>query len=66
MTDRYTVYTKVLKVLKQMLQMEDRRHMVTLAMMVAGIVTGRNAQLSAMSRVFLLLVAVIIEVPRKQ
>ena len=49
MTDRYTVYTKVLKVLKQMLQMEDRRHMVTLAMMVAGIVTGRNAQLSTMS-----------------
>ena len=49
MTDRYTVYTKVLKVLKQMLQMEDRRHMVTLAMMVAGIVTGRNAQLSAIS-----------------
>jgi hypothetical protein len=49
MTDRYTVYIKVLKALKQMLQMEDRRHMVTLAMMVAGIVTGRNAQLSAMS-----------------
>jgi NADH:ubiquinone oxidoreductase subunit K len=49
MTDRYTVYTKVLKVLKQMLQMQDQRHMVTLAMMVAGIVTGRNAQLSAMS-----------------
>jgi hypothetical protein len=49
MTDRYRVYTKVLKVLKQMLQMRDQRHLVTLAMMVAGIVTGRNAQLSAMS-----------------
>jgi hypothetical protein len=49
MTDRYTVYTKVLKVLKEMVKMEDQRHVVTLAMMVAGIVTGRNAQLSAMS-----------------
>jgi hypothetical protein len=49
MTDRYIVYTKVLKVLKQMVKMEDPRHVVTLAMMVAGIVTGRNAQLSAMS-----------------
>jgi hypothetical protein len=49
MTDRHTVYTKVLKVLKQMLPMQDQRHMITLAMMVAGIVTGRNAQLSAVS-----------------
>jgi len=49
MTDRYTVYTKVLIVLKQMLQMKDRRYIVTLAMLVAGIVTGRNAQLSAIS-----------------
>jgi len=49
MTDHNTVYTKVLKILKQMTKMENQRHMVTLAMMVAGIVTGRNAQLSAMS-----------------
>lgn len=49
MTDRYTVYKKVLKMLKQMTTMEKQKHMVTLAMMIAGIVTGRNAQLSAMS-----------------
>lgn len=49
MTDRSKVYTKVLIMLKQMTKMENQRHMVTLAMMVAGIVTGRNAQLSAMS-----------------
>lgn len=49
MTDRYIVYTKVLKMLKQMITLEPRGHLVTLAMMIAGIVTGRNAQLSAMS-----------------
>jgi len=49
MTDRYTVYTKVLKMLKQMIKIEPRGHLVTLAMMIAGIVTGWNAQLSAMS-----------------
>ena len=49
MTDRYTVYTKVLKMLKQMITIEPRGHLVTLAMMIAGIVTGRNAQLAAMS-----------------
>ena len=49
MTDRYTVYTKVLKMLKQMITIGSRGHLVTLAMMIAGIVTGRNAQLSAMS-----------------
>jgi hypothetical protein len=35
--------------LKQMTSMKDERHLITLAMMVAGIVTGRNAQLSAVS-----------------
>ena len=49
MIDRYQVYTKVLKMLKQMMAMEKQKHMVTLAMMIAGIVTGRNAQLSAIS-----------------
>jgi hypothetical protein len=49
MTDHNTVYTKVLKMLKQMTKMANQRHMVTLAMMIAGIVTGRNAQLSAVS-----------------
>jgi len=43
MTDHYTVYTKVLNMLKQMMTMAHRGHMVTLAMMIAGIVTGRNA-----------------------
>ena len=49
MTDRYTIYTKVLKMLNQMIKIEPRGHLVTLAMMIAGIVTGRNAQLSVMS-----------------
>ncbi|MHC4537282.1 MAG: IS4 family transposase [Planctomycetota bacterium] len=49
MTDRHKVYTKVLKSLKQMMQMYHQGHLVTLAMMITGIVMGRNAQLSAMS-----------------
>ena len=49
MTDRYKVYTKVLKTLKQLMQMKHQGHVVTLAMMVAGIVMGRKAQLSVMS-----------------
>ena len=49
MADRYTVYPKVLKMLKQMITIEPRGYLVTLAMMIAGIVAGRNAQLSAMS-----------------
>jgi len=49
MTDRHKVYTKVLKSLKQMMQMHHQGHLVTLAMMITGIVMGRNAQLSAMS-----------------
>ncbi len=49
MTDRYKVYTKVLKVLKEMLTLSYPGHVLTLAMMIAGIVTGRNAQLSSVS-----------------
>lgn len=49
MTDRYRVYTKVLKVLKEMLTLSHPGHVLTLAMLIAGIVTGRNAQLSSVS-----------------
>ena len=49
MTDRYKVYTKVLKVLKEMLSLSHPGHVLTLAMLIAGIVTGRNAQLSSVS-----------------
>jgi len=49
MTDRHKVYTKVGKTLKQMMQMDHQGHLVTLAMMITGIVIGRNAQLSVMS-----------------
>jgi hypothetical protein len=49
MTDRYQVYTKVLKVLNEMLTLSHPGHVLTLAMMIAGIVISRNAQLSSMS-----------------
>ena len=49
MTDRHKVYTKVLRVLKQMVRFPRQGHLVTLAMMISGIVTGRRAQLSAIS-----------------
>lgn len=49
MTDRHRVYTKVKKILKQMLKMEHQGQVVTLAMMISGIVMSRNAQLSVMS-----------------
>ncbi len=49
MTDRYQVYTKVLKVLRGMIKMSHSGHLVTLAMMIAGIVVSRNAQLSTVS-----------------
>ena len=49
MTDRYQVYTKVLKVLKEMLTLSHPGHVLTLAMLIAGIVTGRNAQLTSVS-----------------
>ena len=49
MTDCYRVYTKVKKMLKQMMKLDNQGQVVTLAMMIAGIVMSRNAQLSAMS-----------------
>ena len=49
MTDRYQVYTKVLKVLKEMLSLSHPGHVLTLAMLIAGIVISRKAQLSAVS-----------------
>jgi hypothetical protein len=49
MTDRYQVYRKVLKVLKGMLQMSHPGHLVTLAMLIAGIVVSRHAQLARIS-----------------
>jgi hypothetical protein len=49
MTDRYQVYTKVLKVLRGMIKLSHPGHLVTLAMMIAGIVVSRNAQLSSVS-----------------
>ena len=49
MTDRYKVYKKVLKVLKEMLKLSHPGHVVTLAMLIAGIVMSRNAQLSSVS-----------------
>ena len=49
MTDRHRVYTKVLKMLKQMLELSHQGHVVTLAMMITGIVMGHKAQLSVMS-----------------
>lgn len=49
MTDCYRVYTKVKKMLKQMMKLDHQGQVVTLAMMISGIVLGRKAQLSAMS-----------------
>lgn len=49
MTDHMKVYTKVLKTLKRDLRMFHQGYVVTLAMMIAGIVLGKKAQLSAMS-----------------
>ncbi len=49
MTDHMKVYTKVLKTLKRDLRMFHQGYIVTLAMMIAGIVLGKKAQLSAMS-----------------
>ena len=48
-TDRRKVYTKVVKTLKQMMEMSHQGHLVTLAMMITGIVLSRDAQLSQMS-----------------
>ena len=49
MTDRYTVFIKVLKMLRQMITIDPRRHMLTPAMMIVGIATGQNPQVSAIS-----------------
>jgi hypothetical protein len=49
MTDRYRVYTKVKKTLKTMMKLDHQGQVVTLAMMIAGIVLSRKAQLSEMS-----------------
>ena len=49
MTDQYRVYTKVKKMLKQMMKLHHPGEVVTLAMMISGIVLSRKAQLSAMS-----------------
>lgn len=49
MSDRYRVYSTVLQTLKKWLPTQKQGHVVTLCMMIAGIVMGKNAQLSAMS-----------------
>lgn len=49
MTDRYKVYTKVKKTLKQFVSLHHPGHVVTLAMMITGIVMSKKAQLSEMS-----------------
>ncbi len=49
MTDKMKVYTKVLKMMKQMLPTSSENQVIVLAMLVAGIVTGRKAQLSEIS-----------------
>lgn len=49
MTDRYKVYTKVLNTLKQNVKLDHPGHVATLAMMIAGIVISKKAQLSEMS-----------------
>jgi hypothetical protein len=49
MTDRYRVYTKVLKTLKSIVTLHHPGHVVTLAMMITGIVLSKKAQLSEMS-----------------
>jgi hypothetical protein len=42
-------YLKVLKVLKGMIKLSHPGHLVTLAMMIAGIVVSRNARLTSVS-----------------
>jgi len=49
MSDKRKVYTQVLKTLKKLMPTIKQCYVVTLAMMVSGIVTGKKAQLSAMS-----------------
>jgi hypothetical protein len=49
MTEKRKVYTKIMQKLKKMMPQAPQNQMVTVAMMVAGIVLGGKAQLSAMS-----------------
>lgn len=49
MTNKMKVYTKIMQKLKKMMPQTPQNQMVTTAMMVAGIVLGRKAQLSAIS-----------------
>lgn len=49
MTDRQKIYSRVLKVIKKIMKNHKQGHVVTLAMMITGIVSGRKAQLSVMS-----------------
>ncbi len=48
MSDKRKVYKKVLKTFKKLMPIARQSHVVTLAMMVSGIVTGKKAQLSQM------------------
>ncbi len=50
MSDNRRVYSQVLKTLKKLMPTTKQAHVVTLSMMISGIVTGKKAQLSAMSR----------------
>lgn len=49
MTNQMKVYTKIMQKLKKMMPQTPQNQMVTTAMLVAGIVLGRKAQLSAIS-----------------
>ncbi len=49
MTDKMRVYTKVLQTLKKQMPTTRQCFVVTMAMMISGIVTGKKAQLSVMS-----------------
>lgn len=49
MSDKKKVYTKVLQTLKKQMPTTKECFVVTLAMMISGIVTGKKAQLSVMS-----------------
>ncbi len=49
MTDKMRVYTQVLQMLKKQMPTTKQCFVVTLAMMISGIVTGKKAQLSVMS-----------------
>jgi hypothetical protein len=42
MTDREKVYTKVVKTLKEMIEMSHQGHLVNRAMMILGIVLRNN------------------------